>query len=86
MSHILTPRAIANTTQMQNTDTETLAVFCHAQEASILTALPLRTFHLYVKQGLLPSYKIGRNRLFKKDELVAAIMSHRTGTKAEVLS
>lgn len=76
---------MANTMPMQDT-AKTIAAFCHAQEAAIISGLPLRTFHHFVKLGAIPSYKIGRNRLFKKDEIVEAIMSYRVGTTNEVLS
>jgi excisionase family DNA binding protein len=62
------------------------AAFCHAPEAAVISGLPLRSFHKYVKEGLIPCYKIGRHRLFKKDELVDAIQKCRIGTVAEVLS
>lgn len=65
---------------------QTARVFCYAPEAVTLTPFPIRTFHLYVKRGLIPSYRIGRHRLFKKDEVVAAIERFRVSTTAEILS
>ena len=47
--------------------------FCHDVEAVKVTPFPLRTFRYYVAKGLLPSYKFGRHRLFKKSEVIEAI-------------
>jgi excisionase family DNA binding protein len=70
-----------------NPETEkVVAGFCHHREATIISGLPQRTFYYYLEQGLIPCYKIGRHKLFKRDEVIAAIMSHRVGTKAEALS
>ena len=64
---------------------EVVAAFCHHKEAAIISGLPLRSFYHYVEQGVIPHYRIGRHRLFKKDELIAAIMANRVGTNNEVL-
>ena len=64
---------------------DTESVFCRAPEAVKATPFKLSTFHLYVKQGRIPSYKFGRNRLFKKSEVIEAIEKFRVATTAEVL-
>jgi excisionase family DNA binding protein len=61
-------------------------VFCRAPEMAAAIPLPLRTFNLRVAEGKIPSYKFGRDRLFKKSEVIAAIERHRVGTADEVLS
>jgi excisionase family DNA binding protein len=73
---------------MQGTTTEkqTGGVFCRAPEAAKHVPMALRTFHLKVAQGIIPSYKFGRQRLFKKDEVIAAIERYRVATTSEVLS
>ena len=61
-------------------------VFLHAPQAAACVPLPLRSFHSYVARGLIPSYKIGRHRLFKREEVIAAIERQRVGSMSEVLS
>jgi excisionase family DNA binding protein len=46
--------------------------FMCAKEAAAWLGIPLRSLHHYVRQGLLPSYKLGRHRLFRKAELLSA--------------
>jgi excisionase family DNA binding protein len=60
--------------------------FIHAPEAAALVPVPLRSFHKYVKDGLFPSYKIGRHRLFKRSEIIATVERQRVGTAHEVLT
>jgi hypothetical protein len=62
------------------------SVFCRAKEAVKVTPLELRAFHDHVKNGLIPSYKFGRNRFFKKSEVIAAIERCRVATTAEIFS
>ena len=64
---------------------QVVAAFCHHKEAAIISGLPQRSFYYYVEQGVIPCYKIGRHKLFKKDEIIAAIQSHRVATVNEVL-
>ena len=60
-------------------------VFCRAEEAAAAIPMKLRTFLFYLEKGMIPSYKFGRNRFFKKAEVIAAIERHRIGTVDEVL-
>ena len=62
------------------------AEFLHAAEAAAAVPVPLRSFHKYVKEGLIPSYKLGRHRLFKRHEVIAAVERQRVGTANEVLA
>ena len=56
-----------------------------AREAAAWLGVPLRSLHQYVQQGLLPSYKLGRHRLFRKEELLATLGANRTATRNEIL-
>ncbi len=47
--------------------------FISAKDAAEWLGIPLRSLHQYVQRGLLPCYKIGRHRLFRKPELVRAM-------------
>jgi excisionase family DNA binding protein len=59
--------------------------FLRAREAAVWLGVPLRSLHQYVQQGLLPSYKLGRHRLFRKGELLFALGADRTVSRSEVL-
>jgi excisionase family DNA binding protein len=59
--------------------------FMGAREAAAWLDVPLRSLHQYVQQGLLPSYKLGRHRLFRKNELLKALQPTRTTTANEIL-
>lgn len=39
----------------------------------------------YVQMGLLPSYKLGKHRLFRKNELLEDLGATRRATRAEIL-
>jgi len=59
--------------------------FIDAKAAAVWLGIPLRSFHQYVQKGFLPSYKLGRHRLFRKKELLSALSIHRTASRDEVL-
>jgi excisionase family DNA binding protein len=59
--------------------------FLRAKEAAVWLGIPLRSLHQYVQQGLLPSYKLGRHRLFRRQELLEALDSSRVASRAEIL-
>ena len=59
--------------------------FLRAREAAVWLGVPLRSLHHYVRQGLLPSYKLGRHRLFRKPELLSALDANRTASNSEIL-
>jgi excisionase family DNA binding protein len=60
--------------------------FCFAKEALKVTPFQLRTFWTHVLNGRIPSYKFGRNRLFRKSEVIAAIEKCRVSATSDVLS
>jgi len=47
--------------------------FIGTKEAAAWLGIPLRSLNQYVQQGLLPSYKLGRHRLFRKQQLIDAL-------------
>ena len=57
-----------------------------AKEAAVWLGVPLRSLHHYVRQGLLPSYKLGRHRLFRKAELLSALDADRTASSQRDLA
>ncbi len=59
--------------------------FIDAKKAAVWLGIPLRSFHQYVQKGLLPSYKLGRHRLFRKKELLSALSISRIASRDEVL-
>jgi excisionase family DNA binding protein len=59
--------------------------FMRAKEAAAWLGVPLRSLHQYIQQGLLPSYKLGRHRLFRKAELLAALGAHRLAARSAIL-
>jgi len=59
--------------------------FMGAREAAAWLGVPLRSLHQYVQQGLLPSYKLGRHCLFRKEELLATLGANRTASRNEIL-
>jgi excisionase family DNA binding protein len=59
--------------------------FMRAKAAAAWLGVPLRSLHQYVQQGLLPSYKLGRHRLFRKGEFLAALGAHRLTARSAIL-
>lgn len=59
--------------------------FIAAKEAAAFLGIPLRSLHQYVQQGLLPSYKLGRHRLFRRLELLDALRATNKATRDEIL-
>lgn|GEM_PF-1374607 len=59
--------------------------FICAKEAAAWLGIPLRSLHQYVQKGLLPSYKLGRHRLFRKGELLGALGANRMASRSEIL-
>lgn len=57
------------------------AEFIQIREAAEWLGVPFSSLRKYVSQGLLPSYKLGRHRLFRKRELLDAL---RQSTKASL--
>jgi len=59
--------------------------FVDAKEAAAFLGIPLRSLYQYVRQGLLPSYKLGRHRLFRRFELLHAMEVTNKATRDEIL-
>jgi excisionase family DNA binding protein len=57
------------------------AEFIDIREAAKWLGVPFSSLREYVSRGLLPSYKLGRHRLFRKHELLEAL---RQSTKASL--
>lgn len=58
--------------------------FIGAKEAAAWLGVPLRSFNQYVRQKLLPSYKLGRHRLFRKSQIVEALGTNFTVSRATI--
>ena len=61
------------------------AEFISSKVAAAWMGLPLRSFLQYVQMGQLPSYKIGKHRLFRRSEVLKAIGATRRATWDEIL-
>lgn len=59
--------------------------FISAKQAAAWLGIPLRSFYQYVREGLLPSYKLGRHRLFNRLELLAALANSRLASREDIL-
>jgi len=59
--------------------------FIHTDPAARLLGIPKRTFLDYVARGIVPSYKLGRHRLFRKSELLECMNHFRQAAIGEVL-
>ena len=59
--------------------------FIAAKEAAAFLGIPQRSLRQYVQQGLLPSYKLGRHRLFRRQELLTALRATSKATRDEIL-
>ena len=59
--------------------------FLCARQAAAWLGIPLRSLHQYVQQGLLPSYKLGRHRLFRRQELLSALAATKLSSRDEIL-
>ena len=59
--------------------------FINTKTAAQWLGIPERSMQQYVQMGLLPSYKLGKHRLFRKNELLEALGATRKATRAEIL-
>lgn len=59
--------------------------FVDAKEAAAFLGIPLRSLYQYVQRGLLPSYKLGRHRLFRRHELLNTLRANSKATRDEIL-
>lgn len=61
------------------------AEFIAIREAAEWLGVPFSSLRQYVSRGMLPSYKLGRHRLFRKRELLEALRQSTKSTLDEVL-
>lgn len=61
------------------------AEFIALREAAEWLGVPFSSLRKYVARGLLPSYKLGRHRLFRKRELLDALRQSTKASLDEVL-
>ena len=59
--------------------------FIQIREAAEWLGVPFSSLREYVSRGLLPSYKLGRHRLFRKNELLEALRETGKTTLDRVL-
>ena len=59
--------------------------FMSAKDAAAFLGIPLRSLYLYVQQGLLPSFKLGRHRLFRRAQLLRAFHATKIASPDEIL-
>ena len=52
-------------------------IFLTIKEASGLTKLSISHINKLVKEGVIPSLKVGKRRLFDRDELIAWMKSQK---------
>jgi excisionase family DNA binding protein len=66
---------------------ETIAPrYVRQKEAAAHMGVNYHTFRHAVRKGLIPFYKLGGNKLFKVEELDAALQAFRVSSTAKVLS
>jgi excisionase family DNA binding protein len=61
------------------------AEFIQIREAAEWLGVPFSSLREYVSRGLLPSYKLGRHRLFRKRELLEALREATKSTLDQIL-
>ncbi len=59
--------------------------FIEIREAAEWLGVPFSSLRKYVSRGLLPSYKLGRHRLFRKHEVIEAMRETTKATLNEIL-
>jgi len=52
-------------------------IFLNIKEVSQLLKMNISTINNFIKEGKIPSYKVGKRRLFKKEELIRWVESQR---------
>ena len=66
-------------------DTHPKSEFINTNSAAAWLGISRRSMQRYVQSGLLPSYKLGKQRLFRRSELLEALGASRRATRAEIL-
>jgi hypothetical protein len=59
--------------------------FINSKMAAKWLGISARSLQRYVQTGLLPSYKLGKHRLFRQKELLDAVGANRRASTAEIL-
>jgi excisionase family DNA binding protein len=59
--------------------------FINLNAAAAWLGISRRSMQRYVQMNLLPSYKLGKQRLFRRKELLDALGANRMATRAEIL-
>ena len=59
--------------------------FINTKTAAQWLGIPERSMQQYVQMGLLPSYKLGKHRLFRRQELLEALGATRKASWDEFL-
>lgn len=59
--------------------------FIQIREAAEWLGVPFSSLREYVSRGMLPSYKLGRHRLFRKHELLEALRETGKATLDQIL-
>jgi len=59
--------------------------FIQIREAAEWLGVPFSSLRKYVSRGLLPSYKLGRHRLFRKPEVLEALRQSTQATLDQIL-
>jgi len=62
---------------MDNNMPELSDIFLNIKEVSQLLKMNVSTINNFIKEGKIPSYKVGKRRLFKKEELIKWVESQR---------
>ena len=55
------------------------AKFLTAKEAAAFLRVQISTINRHIKSGFIPSYKMGKRRLFDRDELIEWVKSQKNG-------
>jgi excisionase family DNA binding protein len=66
-------------------DSHPKAEFINTHAAAAWLGISRRSMQRYVQSGILPSYKLGKQRLFRRSELLEALGASRKATRAEIL-
>jgi len=52
--------------------------FLNKDELAEFLGIAKNTINFWLQKGYIPSYKIGRRRVFDKDEIIAWVKKHKT--------
>lgn len=66
-------------------DVHPKAEFINTNTAAAWLGISRRSMQRYVLSGLLPSYKLGKQRLFRRRELLDALGASRRASRADIL-